>query len=249
MSLVRTLSLTVIFFARGLKGDKATQHIAVVPGVFDDRRRWIQGSHPPSGVNANHSLYRSKQILFTLLQPNIIMTRKTSHNAVALLSLLVLLEPSLAFTSAFRRTPISSPATELNLVPGQGNQLVAAYNAATCKKDDEEDDDSTPVAVTIQESPRTFVNKVFHLPSVRRHPYPKAEGLDTHHGESDVVYYPMIGFTFCRNGDRVIALPTKSNVSCRLPCRDEEVYGWFSPVCKLDLYSDDPCRNPNDNRN
>ena len=159
----------------------------------------------------------------------------------------VLLEPSVAFTTLFRRSTIGASTLELNLVPGQGNQLVAAYNAATCKKN-EDDDDATPAPVTIQESPRTFVKKVFHLPSVRRHPYPKAEGLDNHI-ESDVVYYPMIGFTFCRNGDRVIALPTKSNVSCRLPIQEEEVYGWFSPVCKLDLYSDDPCRNPNENGN
>eukprot|EP00428_Durinskia_dybowskii_P052666 CAMPEP_0170330176 /NCGR_PEP_ID=MMETSP0116_2-20130129/66018_1 /TAXON_ID=400756 /ORGANISM="Durinskia baltica, Strain CSIRO CS-38" /LENGTH=182 /DNA_ID=CAMNT_0010583339 /DNA_START=119 /DNA_END=667 /DNA_ORIENTATION=- len=181
------------------------------------------------------------------------MRNESYHKALVALAVLVLLEPSVAFTTVFRRSRIGCPTLQLNLVPGQGNQLVAAYNAATCKKDEEDNDGvdgSTPAPVTtsVQESSRTFVNKVFHLPSVRRHPYPKAEGLDNHI-ESDVVYYPMIGFTFCRNGDRVIALPTKSNVSCRLPVQEEQVYGWFSPVCKLDLYSDDPCRNPNDNVN
>lgn len=172
------------------------------------------------------------------------MRSESLPKAMLVLALIVLLEPSCAFTASFRRSSTAnSPKLELNLVPGQGNQLVAAYNAATCKKD-EEDEGSTPTPISVQESPRTFVNKVFNLPSVRRHPYSKAEGL--YNGESDVVYYPMIGFTFCRNGDRVIALPTKSNVACRLPSREEEVYGWFSPVCKLDLYSDDPCRNPND---
>lgn len=179
------------------------------------------------------------------------MRRESVRNSLFVLALVGILEPTLAFTTILRRSTIGCPTFELNLVPGQGNQLVAAYNAATCKKEQEYDDDLTPAApssVTVQESPRTFVKRVFHLPSVRRHPHPKAEGLDTH-SESDVVYYPMIGFTFCRNGDRVIALPTKSNVSCRLtPSREQEVYGWFSPVCKLDLYSDDPCRNPNDDK-
>lgn len=165
------------------------------------------------------------------------MKRCILYLASTVVSIGLILQPSEAFPLPLSRRTMS-PVT-LHLVPGQGNQLVAAYNAATCKNDDDEDD--AVATKTMNETPRNFVNKVFNLPSVRRHPHPKAEGVDP---ESDVVYYPMIGFTFCRNGDRVIALPTKSHVSCRLPNRNEEVYGWFSPVCKLDLYSDDPCREP-----
>ncbi len=164
------------------------------------------------------------------------MRRYTLYNAIVVAFFSLLLEPSVAFTTLFR--PTNCPVV-LHLVPGQGNQLVAAYNAAACKNEDSDSEES-PIIIT-EETPRNFVTKVFNLPSVRLHPYPKAEGVDS---DSDVVYYPMTGFTFCRNGDRVIALPTTSNVSCRLPNRNEEVFGWFSPVCKLDLYSDDLCRDP-----
>lgn len=196
------------------------------------------------------------------------MKRDTLYYASALPLLAfsgLLLEPSAAFVSSSTR---GQQLVKLNLVPGQGNQLVAAYNAATCKKteleDDENDTDAVPqAAVTItvndpvgvaQDTPRNFVKRAFSLPSHKKHPHPKAEGLESTSSDSpsfpmetskDVVYFPLVGFTFCRSGDRVIPLPTQSNVSCRLRTnRKEELYGWFSPVCKLDLYAEDPCRAP-----
>jgi hypothetical protein len=169
-----------------------------------------------------------------------------------------------------RRIAICS---SLKLVPGQGNQLVAAYNAknykdVTLPEDDNDDADDEgfvspptaidvePIAAAVVAAPpnnRNFVRRAFNLPSnmIRRHPHPKAELIDTSaapiigNAADDVVLYPLVGFTFCRNGDRVVALPTTNHVSCRLPIsRKEEVYGWFSPVCKLDMYSEDPCRAP-----
>jgi hypothetical protein len=69
-----------------------------------------------------------------------------------------------------------------------------------------------------------------------------------------VVIFPLVGFTFCQNGNRVVALPTQSNVSCRLSFRSttkkEDVYGWYSPVCKLNLYAADEeayCQAPSNN--
>lgn len=164
----------------------------------------------------------------------------------------------------------TATATCLNLVPGQGGQLVAAYNAARIKEEAKTAAaaDATAIAyeetedgiVVVPAAHRNLIRRAFSLPSsmIKRHPHPKEEGLEStttnedetkqqqqHHKAEDIVYYPVVGFTFCKNGDRVVALPTKSNVSCRLSStHKEDVYGWFSPVCKLDLYSEDPCHAP-----
>mmetsp|Transcript_3168 Transcript_3168/g.7227 ORF Transcript_3168/g.7227 Transcript_3168/m.7227 type:complete len:180 (+) Transcript_3168:148-687(+) len=138
--------------------------------------------------------------------------------------------------------------TSLNLVPDQGNQLVAAYNAISLEKRSE-----TAAAAPIQvdrnfdesENPRgaiaaskRFLTRIFHKPATE-HP---GEGKN-----NDVVYYPMVGFRFFEGIDSVF--PTTSNVSCDMPTKsqkEEEVFGWFSLSCKLDLYSEDVCRNPED---
>lgn len=132
-------------------------------------------------------------------------------------------------------------ASCLQLVPEQANQLVAAYTAGLKDFEDLEDleDEIANMPPKINEqNPRNFVQRAFNLPA-RKHP--KEDG--------DVVVYPLVGFTFCQNGDRVVALPTKSNVSCRLlPISHKEavVYGWYSPVCKLDMYApeDSYCQAP-----
>lgn len=130
-------------------------------------------------------------------------------------------------------------SSSLNLVPDQANQLVAAYNAATSTsatavtapikldKDVEEQHHKGAIAAA-----KSFLTRVFHKPSVE-HP---------HH---DVVYYPMVGFRFFEGIDDVF--PTTSHVSCTMPTKaqkEEEVFGWFSPSCGLDMFSDDVCHNP-----
>jgi hypothetical protein len=181
------------------------------------------------------------------------MRRDTLYYA-SVMALFGLLEPSAAFVSPFSRQQQSAVA--LNLVPGQGNQLVAAYNAANCKKENEYDDDEEsksplPTAITVnqplvglaKDTPRNFVQRAFSLPSYGLEQFPSSS--DNKKEQKDVIYFPLVGFTFCRNGDRVIPLPTQSNVSCRLRTNHkEEVYGWFSPVCKLDMYSEDLCHAP-----
>jgi hypothetical protein len=118
---------------------------------------------------------------------------------------------------------------------------------------------------------RSFASRIFHLPSsaIKKHPHPTLEGLKENSGngqngvfpysfnpqrpsaegqQGDVVLYPIVGFRFCQGSEGPIrALPTKSNAACRLPAnRHEELFGWFSPACKLDLYSEDVCHAPHE---
>jgi len=133
----------------------------------------------------------------------------------------------------------SKMASSLNLVPDQANQLVAAYNAAALATSTSTE--TAPIKLekeVVEEhkgaiaSAKSFLTRVFHKPSVE-HP---------HH---DVVYYPMVGFRFFEGIDDVF--PTTSHVSCTMPTKaqkEEEVFGWFSPSCGLDMFSDDVCHNP-----
>ncbi len=135
----------------------------------------------------------------------------------------------------------SSSATTLNLLPSQGNQLVAAYNAISVEKEAPETasikvDKSVADDETNEENKKNFLTRVFHLPSIK-HP--------GQNKEDDVVYYPMVGFRFFEGIDSVF--PTTSHVSCIMPTKsqkEEVVYGWFSSSCKLDVFSEDVCRNP-----
>jgi len=134
--------------------------------------------------------------------------------------------------------------SQLGLVPDQGNQLVAAYNAITTEQENE-DGNGDPVATGIKVDKavdqhqkgslgmaRSFLAMVFNLPTVR-------------HPAEDVVYYPMLGFRFFEGLDTVF--PTISHNCCVMPTKSqkkEEVFGWFSPSCQLDLFSENICQNP-----
>jgi hypothetical protein len=115
---------------------------------------------------------------------------------------------------------------------------------------------------------RSFVSRVFHKPSsaIKKHPHPTLEGLKTadaaaqqfpynfipsrlatqdERKQDDVVLYPIVGFRFFNQQGSSIALPTTSHAACRLPTnRNEDVYGWFTPACRLDLYAEDVCHEP-----
>jgi len=147
-----------------------------------------------------------------------------------------------AFTAPISANRINT-ASSLNLVPAQGNQLVAAYNAICEEKSaaslkeapiqlDNNVDGNNKGAIAAS---RKFLTRIFHMPSIK-HPGQK---------QHDVSYYPMLGFRFFKGTSTV--LPTTSNVSCTLPThsqKEEEVYGWFSSSCKLDLFSEEICHNP-----
>eukprot|EP00429_Kryptoperidinium_foliaceum_P009913 CAMPEP_0176004070 /NCGR_PEP_ID=MMETSP0120_2-20121206/1501_1 /TAXON_ID=160619 /ORGANISM="Kryptoperidinium foliaceum, Strain CCMP 1326" /LENGTH=165 /DNA_ID=CAMNT_0017336735 /DNA_START=111 /DNA_END=606 /DNA_ORIENTATION=- len=147
---------------------------------------------------------------------------------------------SMAFCPSSSTTHQQQQKMALHLVPGQGNQLAAAFSAA-CSKGKHEDDFRKPVATEVPDASATtdkenpalnFMQRAFHFPNViRRQPvHPKDQLMIEQKFErnKDVVLFPLVGFTFCKNGDRVVPLPTKSNVCCRLPARleQEELYGW-----------------------
>jgi hypothetical protein len=112
---------------------------------------------------------------------------------------------------------------------------------------------------TSSRASRNFVQRAFSLPSLGSSNNNKklktsssTSSSSTENGDQhDVVLFPLVGFTFCRNGNQVVPLPTQSNVSCRLPRRSdvhqEEVYGWYSPVCRLNMYAandEEYCNSP-----
>lgn len=209
---------------------------------------------------------------------------KQSTKIVVALASLSMLEVSNGFSSVpiHSRHQVShqvSSATALHLLPNQGNQLIAAFNAAYFKKEQVQQEEDVinkqeiENAVSNLEAPKTsaaraFVSRVFSLPStmIRRHPHPKAEGfqnmlkktaptisLATSGSKAsekkkveDVVYYPVVGFQFVKaSPERTVALPTTSNAACRLRRnQNEDVYGWFTPACKLDMFSEDLCHEP-----
>ena len=143
-------------------------------------------------------------------------------------------------TAAFAPSQASkaSSTTSLNLVPDQGSQLVAFYANSVEEeklhpniKVDKISHNRGAIAAA-----KESLSKIFHMPSIK-HPGQKKE--------DDVVYYPMVGFRFFEGVDTVF--PTTSHVPCTLATKaqqEEEVYGWFSSSCKLDVFSEDVCQNP-----
>lgn len=155
------------------------------------------------------------------------------------LALVVLLATANALAPSFTR--VSSSKTKLYLTPQQGSQLVAAWNALSSHQDDDENyhykeihrDEETKFKAL--KAVRDFMSRVFSLPSnmIRR---------DKAVGHADVLYYPIVGFHFVRGHSR--AFPTTACTAvCHLPS-SHPVYGWFTPACELDLYSDNYCQDP-----
>jgi len=152
-----------------------------------------------------------------------------------------------------RHKQIQRTWSGLNLVPEQGNQLVAAYTAALSKYQENHEDedileefDNTDVGSTN----RNFLQRVFSLPSASKKVKvmaPTTTTIITSRPSSssscddpnqEILLFPLVGFTFCRHGNQVVPLPTQSNLACRLPpSKEGDVYGWYSPVCKLNMYA------------
>lgn len=156
--------------------------------------------------------------------------------------LVVLLAMAEAFSPYFQSV---QRATHLHLTPEQGQQLVAAWSAASSHYlDDDEETHHIPHHEEKKKlsSTRAFVSRVFSIPSsmIRRHPYPKAEGLE------DVVYYPIVGFQFVPSDEHHSrVLPTTSRASCQLHPTGQDLFGWYTYVCSLgNLYADDYGQDP-----
>ena len=142
-------------------------------------------------------------------------------------------------TTAFILAPKpASASTKLFLKPSEGSQLAAAWEASCYKHDDESDatEITSPapthvIPVTSASAARTFVSRVFSLPSTLRHPSDD---------DKDVVYYPIVGFQLYPDHEGHCAvLPTTSRASCRIPAAQTEVlFGWFSSACFLEADDD-----------
>eukprot|EP00537_Pseudo-nitzschia_pungens_P006090 CAMPEP_0172365584 /NCGR_PEP_ID=MMETSP1060-20121228/10524_1 /TAXON_ID=37318 /ORGANISM="Pseudo-nitzschia pungens, Strain cf. cingulata" /LENGTH=185 /DNA_ID=CAMNT_0013088947 /DNA_START=98 /DNA_END=655 /DNA_ORIENTATION=- len=180
------------------------------------------------------------------------MTRQSIISAFAL-SAVLLLGQGEAFTPQSHSASMKR-SSALHLLPDQGNQLIAAYNALSEAQRKEIKATKAPIEVsreirvvgeaspkgkwrtTTIAASKNLLSKIFQGPSVL-HPLERKS--------EDICYYPMVGFRFVEGVDN--ALPTKSSASCVVPTRnqrEEEVFGWFSSSCKLDVFSEDVCVNP-----
>lgn len=161
----------------------------------------------------------------------------------------LLLASFLATAHAFAPSTTASlhhhRTSALALFPDQAAELVAASNRAYQQSlvsediadvDDYVDSDyldeeikqvleKGPKPFSAPSAARAFVTRVFSLPSslIKRHPHPVAEGLE------DVVLFPLVGTMFVKDeDDHFRSLPTITNPSCRLPQRDEPLWGVYS---------------------
>jgi len=126
---------------------------------------------------------------------------------------------------SFTAAPQSRPSlSALNLVPEQGCQLAAAWEAAATHLHDEPEEvpHLTPTAAA-----RKFVSRIFSLPA-KHHPPPQEK-------VGEVVYYPIVGFHYTLESCKPLPPmnPFSTSASCRIPSASETLYGWFSPACQL----------------
>mmetsp|Transcript_27223 Transcript_27223/g.59964 ORF Transcript_27223/g.59964 Transcript_27223/m.59964 type:complete len:199 (+) Transcript_27223:109-705(+) len=177
----------------------------------------------------------------------------TTTTLFLLLSAVLLAGRSEAFTAHSSTTQRTQ--TSLNLLPDQGNQLVAAYNALseTQRKESKAAKSKTAAAaasigivkVNWKASTIAVSKNILSRISVQRGSNGNNISDDNENPNADVCYYPMVGFQYIAGVDT--ALPTKSTAACAMPTksqREEEVFGWFSSSCKLDVFSEDVCHNP-----
>jgi hypothetical protein len=158
------------------------------------------------------------------------------------------------------RVPINPFSTKpqpssLNLVPSQGNQLVAASVSAYGNLQNDTDDDGGFLSTTnsimtaplsrqigIGGGPADLVSRMFSGAKFLRSGHNRqVDKLDDRNCEpsrnTDTQYFPIVGFVFVKDGpNHSRPLPTMCNVSCQLHYHsiyEEDLYGWFSPVPTL----------------
>jgi hypothetical protein len=161
----------------------------------------------------------------------------------------LLLISALCGASAFSPSVHSDrrSSSALSLLPTQGSQLEAAFNAA-CVEDDDVVECTYPTAPTKPKlaAARNFAARIFHLPSSLLHPKESSSVLgnihyESHQDKDDVVLYPIVGFRLFQDDHEhvVRAFPTTSHPACSLPlAQPEQVYGWFSAACPLAAFDD-----------
>ncbi len=152
------------------------------------------------------------------------------------------------FTVAPKTRVLSSSAR--CLVPEQGCQLKAAWEAASASHHDDinhpDNKQSSTTAHHVQahlmtpaSAARTFASRLFYLPDSLLHPHSSET--------ADVVYYPIVGFHYTLLSSKPLpTTPFPTAAACRIPPTSESVYGWFSPGCRLNHPdSDDYLQDPN----
>jgi hypothetical protein len=168
-----------------------------------------------------------------------------------------------AFTHSISGNPCTQSSTLLSLLPNQGCQLAAAAAAASASKDATKEVLSSEEKLLLEtpnNAARELAKRIFSLPSqILRTPQDGGsdsfpfEVIADH--ESDVVVYPIVGFTYVKldNGDiRAVPSPNAKgacNIDSIHKSRTLPTYGWFSPACQLgDMHADDQsyCGNPDD---
>lgn len=129
---------------------------------------------------------------------------------------------ALASTDAFMIAPMTKASSSaLHLVPAQGKQLAAAFEAAATHLHDEPKVEEKHDAVA---DARNFVARVFSLPSTLLHPKEQDE---------EALYYPIVGFQFVTESCKALPPTAPGAASCRIPSTKEDVYGWWSAACPL----------------
>jgi hypothetical protein len=154
----------------------------------------------------------------------------------------------------------ASRRTSLFLLPDHGKQLVAASASAyhqhtkpvpppTVYGGDDDPPDQTKSSTEGGTATRSFVSRLFSLPSALWHP--------TNEQHQQEMVFPLIGFRrfyLPELGEaRWLPTTTSDHASCRLPPMpeyEEPVYGWYSPVCRVsgstDMGDDDDAENDDD---
>jgi hypothetical protein len=148
-------------------------------------------------------------------------------NFLLLSSLLAL--SAINSVGAFAGVGTTRSSSALHLLPSQGEALEAASNAFYGSEGMASSSAEGGVT-TVASSSRSFVSRLFSLPSsmIKKHPKAELEGLPASK-QQNIVLYPMIGFQFVKVDDAYRPLPTNSNAACRLVnLEQQEVYGWFS---------------------
>jgi hypothetical protein len=153
------------------------------------------------------------------------------------------------FTLAPKTRAPSSSARYL--VPEQGCQLKAAWEAASASHhDDINHHDGKQLSTTahhVQAHPmtpasaaRAFASRLFTLPASLLHPHSSET--------ADVVYYPIVGFHYTLLSSKPLpTTPFPTAAACRIPPppTSERLYGWFSQGCHLNHPdSDDYLQEP-----
>mmetsp|Transcript_7250 Transcript_7250/g.9395 ORF Transcript_7250/g.9395 Transcript_7250/m.9395 type:complete len:240 (-) Transcript_7250:139-858(-) len=127
-----------------------------------------------------------------------------------------------------------------NLCPEQASQLVAASWSDGAyvrdKRPVQKSSDELLALDTDARNKRDWLSKILHAsPQLLPHIWGNPNSSNQKNSD-DGYLVPIVGFRWVENEDEMFVLPPSSiGTMCRLPRRDEDVYGWFNEVCRVDV--------------